>query len=225
MSRDSEIAKKFIEEEFSESMKQSLVDFEANNRDELIDYVIKNKAWNDTIIYERMKKKSQILKKRDDVCEALIKEIRKLNNSSRFQLWHKSTLERLAKDFFEANYGMAQKFLNMSIKYIYFLELAYGITLIDKLSFGVFKEDFDVPIDSFILKWLIYNSVEDQEFFERAEEITSWNKMKNSIYPFVQKKAKELFKERYGECGSVLIAETLVWSGIKRLKSEIHMEL
>ena len=224
MSFEKEIAKKFIEDEFSKTMCQKLENGKIDNKD-LVDYVLKNKAWNDTIIYERKKKGSPVLKKKDKVFEALFDGLLNLNEHSDYQSWHKVTLNNLSENYFENKFGMAQKFLNMSIKYLFFLELVYNIKLENVTALKLFKEDFDVPIDSFILKWLAYNSIGDEEFVKRANEITGWNKMKSNIYDFLQDKIKQLLKNIYGETSSVLVAETIVWSEIKDLKSKIDMEI
>ena len=225
MNKEAKIAKEFIDEQFSKAMKMSLETGLTIDKKTLLEYVLKSKSWNDTIGYERRKSGSQILKNRDDVCEAFTEEIKKLNESSNFQSWHDGALKLLAEKFFEKNIGMAQKYLNMSIKYLYFLEIAYEINLIDNLSLERFKDVFDVPIDSFILKWVLFNSVGDEEIEAKAEKISSWNKMRNDIYPFLQKKTKELLNERYCEISSILVAETIVWDGIKKLKSKICMDL
>jgi hypothetical protein len=225
MSKEEKIAKDFIDEEFSKAMKVNLEAGLAIDKKTLLEYVLKSKSWNDTIIYERMKSGSQILKNRDAVCKAFTEEIKKLKKSSNFQSWHDTTLKRLGNEFFEKNIGLAQKYLNMSIKYLYFLEVAYKINLIDNLSLEWFKNDFDIPIDSFILKWVLFNSVGDEEIEAKAEKISSWNKMQNDIYPFLQEKTKKLLNERYCENSSILVAETIVWGGIKKLKSKICMDL
>ncbi|MCR5755720.1 MAG: hypothetical protein K6G30_13025 [Acetatifactor sp.] len=226
MKKDLSIAKNFIDEEFSETMRRALEgEIRPKNKARLMEYVLKNKAWNDTIIYEKKKSGSPILKNKDVVCDTFIEEMKKLDDDYiDYQSWHESALKRLAEDYFGSKYGMAQKYINMSIKYIYFLELVYGVELFD-ISLKEFERDFDVPIDSFILKWVIYNSVTDSEFVDRAGEISSWNKMDSNTYFFIQEKTKELLRKKYGNAASILIAETLIWSGIKDLKSKINMEL
>ncbi len=222
---DKNVAKEFIIDEFSKAMKHYLNNDGAKGNDKLLDYILKTKAWNDTIIYEKTKKGSKILNNKGAVCKAFIEEIQKLNVSSNYHKWLEDVLKYLSKEYFEDKYGMAQKYVNMSIKYLYFLEVAYERKLIDNLSLECFKDSFDVPIDSFILKWLIYNSVNDQEFIDRADEITSWNKMSLDVYPFLEKKVKTLLNETYKETDSILIAESLAWSSIKELKTKVNMEI
>lgn len=225
MNKEKQIAQDFIKDQFSKQMKLCLDVTSEKNKELLIDYVLKSKAWNDTIIYERTKKGSKVLKKCADASATLKNEIGKLCENSNYQLWHERMLKKLSEDYFESKYGMAQKFLNMSMKYFYLIEFGYGIELFDNLSLCQFKDDFDVPIDSFILKWLIYNSVGDQEFRDKAQDISSWNKMTCEIYPFLQTKTKNLLKKRYEDLDSILIAETAVWDGIKDLKAKIKMEI
>ena len=94
-----------------------------------------------------------------DICSNLIKSIEDYpNDSSDFDSWHKRECNKIIENmnasydkgkrkFLEVpfKYGQAQKWLNMTLKYLW---------LLDMLPVGISPESLHVPIDSFILQAL-----------------------------------------------------------------------
>lgn len=221
---EEKVAITFLKTQFNLEMYDSLVRGAQGDLEVLINYAI-YKAWNDAVIYEKKNKGSRIIKNKPQICNLLKRKIYLLENCNDYRGWLRGTLKFMSDECFEKKFGISQKFVNMSIKYLYIIEKGLGIRLFPQISFIRFEKDLDVPIDSFILKWFIYNSIGDEQLREHAEEIASWNKMTSNIYTFLQEKIKVLLNERYEDVDTVLIAETLVWKDIKILKKSIKMEI
>jgi len=212
MRSNKEIAKDFIEKQFSKEMMHRINnDFPKAN--ELIDYVI-GKAWKDATPYERKISGSKIIEKRNKISEFLSSEIKKLDDCNDYRNWYKEVLENLSEEYLGKNYGVAQKLLNMSVKYVYFLEIGYEKQLFSGGSIRRFEDDFDVPIDRFMLNWFLYNALGDEEVANKVGIITCWNKIEYKTYLFLQPKIKDLLKRKYDR--PILISETEVWSSINK---------
>lgn len=95
-----------------------------------------------------------------DICESLIKSVDSYpGNSTDFDVWHKKECERIIERMEEPyccekkllkpnenfTYGQAQKWINMTLKYLWLLDL---------LPKEIEEESLHVPIDSFILQKL-----------------------------------------------------------------------
>lgn len=113
-----------------------------------------------------------IRKKRiEDICSKLIESIESYpNHSGDFDAWHKSECTQIIdqmnvpynkKDFLKVGftYGQAQKWVNMTLKYLW---------LLDMLPNGLSEAELHVPVDSFILEAL----KETQQFNTEGNRIT-----------------------------------------------------
>ena len=106
-----------------------------------------------------------------DICSWLIESIESYpNHSGDFDAWHKSECTQIIdqmnvpynkKDFLKVGftYGQAQKWVNMTLKYLW---------LLDMLPNGLSEAELHVPVDSFILEAL----KETQRFKTKGNKIT-----------------------------------------------------
>ena len=219
-------AKKFISEQFSKKMLK-LFDNEPVDayKDDIINYVIKTKAWNDAFIYtKKTDSYKAVEEKQNDIVSYMKRGFEKIQSIS-FKVWHKKTVEELVA-YYGFTHGTAQKFLNMSVKYFYFIEIGYEIKCFAGIELKKFEKDFDIPIDSYILNWLVYNSVDDSEKAEKILKynIKSWNAINSVSYRPIQEMVKNLLRETYGDDdGSLLFYETEVWEKIAGFKKDDYM--
>lgn len=107
----------------------------------------------------------------EDICSKLIESIESYpNHSGDFYAWHKSECTQIIyqmsvpynkKDFLKVGftYGQAQKWVNMTLKYLW---------LLDMLPNGLSEAELHVPVDSFILEVL----KETQQFNTEGNRIT-----------------------------------------------------
>ena len=215
-----EIAKGFISKEFSIKMKNELTD--PNKLDRVKDYIIDTKAFSDMIQRERFNKQSSVIKNKKGICNFVKGQIDKLDEKSvdKFTVWHQEVMDLLGVNY-GLSVGLAQKLINMSIKYYHFIEMGYKKKLC-KNGVSRFIKYVDIPLDSFILKWFYYNSVLDDEVKQKT--IPSWTNLTNlDDYRFLQNKIKGLLeKVNHDDC---LIAETMIWDGVKEIRNVSGMEL
>lgn len=106
--------------------------------------------------------KSASERAKNDSAEFLFSQIQKLSAlASNYEEWHKNTCEELCKKYSEVclnenepffTYGNAQKWVNMTMKYLW---------LLDRLPEGLTAKSLHVPIDSFILEKLREENVDE----------------------------------------------------------------
>ena len=106
--------------------------------------------------------KSASERAKNDSAEFLFSQIQKLSAlASNYEEWHKNTCEELCKKYSEVclnenepffTYGNAQKWVNMTMKYLW---------LLDRLPEGLTAKSLHVPIDSFILEKLREDNVDE----------------------------------------------------------------
>lgn len=151
-----------------------------------------------------------IRKKRiEDVCYKLIESIEGYpNHSGGFDTWHESKCAQIIdrmnapygdgkKGFLKARftYGQAQKWVNMTLKYLW---------LLDMLPNGLSEAELHVPVDSFILEDL----KETQQFNTEGNKITgsgesyyyngeAWSAISDpENYKKLQKEIRDIAKEQ-----------------------------
>ena len=220
------IAKSFIIDEFSEVMEKKVnsKNKTLEDREKIIEYVVKTKAWNDATIYERYNINSALFKNKDknsikdSIINYLTNRIDDLGSDDcNYNDWINDVIRYLISNY-KMTFGVAQKLVNMSIKYLYFLELGYDYRLFDDKLLSDYQDEFDVPIDSYILKWTLLNSLFDEILKENVNKLSVWNKINNKdVYQLLQERAKYLLKETFPQY-PILIAESEVWSLIKPMK-------
>ncbi len=86
--------------------------------------------------------------------ECLYEQIMELPEEADFDDWHEKTSRKMKKmdTPVQLTYGQIQKWINMTIKYLYTLR-SLGVASVDKY-FVEHKDDFHAPIDSYVLKHL-----------------------------------------------------------------------
>ncbi len=110
---------------------------------------------------------------KNDCVEWLIKEIEKYpDNESSFDAWHETKCKALKNELtnsskthkcsFKGTIGRAQKVINMTFKYLLFL---------DDKKYDSIKNRLHMALDSYTLKW--YNRIKSDE----QKAFDSWNKI------------------------------------------------
>lgn len=178
----------FLQNEFSKEMYEKIYnydeEYEEKDKYELINYCI-NKAWNDAMIYEKYSKNSQLKDNKDKIKDDFIKYIKSNRESQQIILKPEKLFEKELefvthfkknKDTNDAYFGVFQKFINMSMKYLFCVN--------DKLNLKINFTQCDVPIDSFILDWC-------RQIFKDGEQINLkdvvWNNLNIEVYKKIQK--------------------------------------
>ena len=217
MDKRIKIAKSFIDDEF-----KTKIELVKNKKvSEIIDLVIKEKAFDGAAIGRRRQKET-FADRKDVMCQIVEEQLKALNRIEDFEKWHKETVEELIK---HTTLGVAQKFINLSVKYFYFLEIGYDLECFENVSFKDFENSFHVPIDSYILKWFIFNSNAADGFDDYGNKIVAWSNLsdKDTYYDFLQPKIKTKMKTVKPKL-PILCIETIIWSNIKALKDAIEWD-
>lgn len=183
----------FIELTFNKEWKKELS--ENSYRDEdLIKYCL-GKAWPDAIIYVRKKNSpsdSTIIANAEKIKKRLLTAITSEAWGDNFDDWHD---EMCSNTDFGMRYGVWQKFINMSFKYIYCIN--------DKLKNPItldFKE-CHIPLDDNTLLWCRNKGITD---------ITAWNNVNQNQYKDIRNGIREEI-ESNSNIDNALQLEFLVW--------------
>lgn len=180
----------FFENQFSVEAKKKKYD-----KEWMLHYCI-NKAWIDATISERFKKDSEIIKNKKEIICFLENQI--LNNQceicDNFYQWHNSICERSVHNM---RYGVWQKLINMTFKYLYCIE-------------SVFPEYSDVwcschcPIDTIISKQ-IYNKLKEKNIaapeliiskkISKSDRDINWNNITKDDYLKLQNQIRLICKD------------------------------
>lgn len=155
--------KNFYEKYFSAEAKKF-----SSNKEWILNYCIR-KAWADAIASERFNKGSEIVKSRESIISFMENEL--LNNPKNicdnFNEWHNCICQR--KEF-NMRYGVWQKLVNMTFKYLYCIEETFP-------EFNCIWEECHCPIDTVISKQIHIKLT--QMGFEQSELMLSY-KVANS---------------------------------------------
>ena len=153
-------------------------------KDELLYWIIDKKAFRDATIAERFNTSSLIMKNGKEVKKILYEEIRENQKEilADFDKWHNLICEN---DEFGEKYGVWQKLINMTFKYMYCV----------KEYFPEFDEVWDkchCPLDSRILEGLYYvlkaQRLNGTPCDELKQKVTKWNSITPDTYKDVQNK-------------------------------------
>lgn len=182
-------ATEFINSQFSKRAKHEL---ELKDKKFLIDYVLTKKAWRDATIRERFQKTSNIMVHKHEIIKILKNEI--TNNIDGicydFDNWHKSICRI---DDYDMRYGVWQKFINMTFKYLYCMKDLFP-------EFRSVWSKCHCPIDSIIAKRLneqlkqIGASESDLELSYQIAHSgkTNWNSINEENYEKFQKQVQQV---------------------------------
>ena len=210
-----EIIQSFIENEFRNDYKP----------DERVKNDVFKKAWKDTTIRERFDSGSEVIKNRDDIESYLMDKCMTDSRIGKsFDEWHNNTADGLWK--YKMNIGLAQKLINMTLKYFYFIEVKYECKPIG-ISLEGIADKLHIPLDSYIINWLLYCSASDPDKIKdicNSISVAKWTKISDySEYMFFQERARTLMKNSVSNKVPPIIAETIVWSNIKQIKSKDYI--
>lgn len=155
-----------------------------------------------------------------DVCKKLIESIEKCpGKNADFDSWHKSVCQQiestmnnkkleLLKEKF--TFGQAQKWVNMTLKYLW---------LLDMLPEGISETDLHVPIDSFILKALKDDGISDisdkDGTYKYKEE--AWSRLTTDNYDTIQKEIRKVAKKK--ENNTPIEWESTAWIKVAKERS------
>ena len=189
-----EKVKKFCENQFSKEAQKM------ENTEDILDYCIR-KAWADATQRERFKgQKSKIIQNKDSITSILKKEIENLELFSNYDVWHNEMCSRYDAWYNEAHsdtehentYGIWQKLINMTFKYMY-----CRYTKFPNIDFS----KCHCPIDSIIAQRVVtLGIVCEVEISDKTVSIarsgkTNWNNMEPSDYENVRKNIQDIIKE------------------------------
>lgn len=134
----------------------------------------------------------------NEICEELIKSIKEFPEGGDFNQWHNKKCGELikkaaGKDLFKEGYsftwGHAQKWLNMTLKYLWLMDL-----LPEEISSG----SLHVPIDSYIL-----DALKDEPLFKNKNLIKAskyneqaWSAMSEDDYEELQREISNMAKKK-----------------------------
>ncbi|SFC31104.1 hypothetical protein [Butyrivibrio sp. YAB3001] len=126
--------------------------------------------------------------------------------------WHKKACSRLLEGFkgLPFEYGNAQKWVNMTSKYLY---IAYSLDLLkghEKDVLEKYMRDFHVPIDSYILEGLKYTDIDCQI------ESSTWSRWKDSGKYY---ELQDVLRKRFTRNeGTVLVWENKLWTAVAQYR-------
>lgn len=183
----------FIELTFSTAWQRKL-DEQSYSDTDLIKYCL-SKAWPDAIIYVRKKNSpsdSIILENAEEIKQRLFDAIITSAWGNNFDAWHDNMCSNTD---FGMRYGVWQKFINMSFKYIYCIndKLANPITLDFK--------NCHIPLDDNTLLWCRNKEITD---------ITAWNNVNRNQYICIRDGVRNEI-ETNSNVDNALQLEFLVW--------------
>ena len=187
------LKKQFIELTFSKVWQKKLDEHSYSDED-LIRYCL-SKAWPDAIIYVRKKNfpsDSTILENVEEIKECLFDDIVSSAWGNDFDTWHDNMCSNTD---FGMRYGVWQKFINMSFKYIYCIN--------DKLNTPItldFK-NCHIPLDDNTLLWCRNKGITD---------ITAWNNVNQNQYISIRNGVRNEI-ENNSNADNALQLEFLVW--------------
>ena len=183
----------FIELTFSKAWQKKL-DEKSYTDDGLINYCL-SKAWPDAIIYVRKKNSpsdSTILANGEEIKQRLFDAISTSAWGNDFDAWHDNMCSNTD---FGMKYGVWQKFINMSFKYIYCIN--------DKLNNPITLdfENCHIPLDDNTLLWCSNKGITN---------ITAWNNVSQDEYIAIRNGIRcEI--ESNSNVDNALQLEFLVW--------------
>lgn len=176
----------FFEKYFSSEAKKHLT-----NKEWILHYIIKNKAWVDATISERFNSGSNIIKNKEYIIANLENEL--LNNSEEicesYDLWHSTVCNRTV---FDMRYGIWQKLINMTFKYLYCVNEIFP-------EFSCVWKKCHCPVDTVISKQ-VYNRLLSMNLgsdelmlskkISESDSVINWNHITESDYLALQEQIK-----------------------------------
>ena len=193
LQQEQTLKNQFVELTFSKEWKKKLSEKSYSDKD-LIKYCL-SKAWPDAIIYVRKQNSpsdSTILANAGKIKELLFDNIDSSAWGNDFDTWHDNMCSNTD---YGMRYGVWQKFINMSFKYIYCIN--------DKLDNPItldFK-NCHIPLDDNTLLWCINKGITD---------IKAWNDVTPDEYKRIRDGVHNEIKN-HSNVDNALQLEFLVW--------------
>lgn len=186
----------FVSNAFNEEMKNNLKNGEAD-QDILLDYCLK-KAWVDATLRERFHAGSSIIHNKVNVMMILKSELCHNNCIlTNFSAWHSSLCKRTD---FGMKYGIWQKFINMTFKYLLCCNRMAGYFP----RFDPIWDKCHCPVDTIIAKRtleLLSSDTLSEETSFVLKSISqsgpvSWNHLNEEQYLIFQNQVKKICKKK-----------------------------
>ena len=158
----------------------------------------------------------------EKICSQIIKQIYN-DNINDFNEWHKGKCTTIKKIMNEAKtennikivekftYGQAQKWINMTLKYLWLLDL---------LPKSINEKDIHVPVDGYIIEAATYNCSNHADKLEITLDITKipWSDWEDSNdYQKFQDQIREKISGKYN---SSIEWESKAWIEVAKKRSE-----
>lgn len=185
----------FFESAFSKTMKTEIEDMTASE-EAVLDYCLL-KAWKDAALRERFNAGSPIVANKENIKLILKQELLQSEKVlSDFDGWHSSLCKNAE---YGMKYGIWQKFINMTFKYMFCCYVAAGYFP----QYGMAWLQCHCPIDSIIAK-IIYEILKsDPSYSVGANELElvksisvsgkiSWNNLNEEQYNLFQEQVKKI---------------------------------
>ena len=91
-----------------------------------------------------------LFKKRKEITEFLYNKISHISDEVDYDTWHKSVSDQVKKKYPKLSYGQIQKWINMTVKYLYTLK-QLGVNGISDYFSNDHISDFHPALDSYVL--------------------------------------------------------------------------
>ena len=143
-------------------------------------------------------KEKELFLKRKEITELLYSAVIALPNQQEFDKWHRWTADDIKKNYPKLTYGQIQKWINMTLKYVYTLKQA-GIDEIDDYFNDENAKKFHAPIDSYVLHSLKMDDI-------------AWSKI-SSYDKYLKIQSKISFEEEYDDWSEFARQAQLLSSG------------
>ncbi len=157
-----------------------------------------DKAYFDMQTHTIVGAKNSIFEMRRMETEYLYDRLKNIGNEDKYDDWHRKTSCGMKEinTSIKLTYGQIQKWINMSVKYLYTLK-KLGIDTVDDY-FIEYKKDFHAPLDSYVLNAIgekvSWSKIKDyDDYKEISHKISFEDEYRNwPIY------AKDARRNRYG---------------------------
>ena len=188
------LKQQFVDQAFSKKWKEKLQSKNFSDK-ELINYCL-DKAWRDAIIFVRMRTRAEdteILSNQDAIKGAIYNSIVNREWGDDFDRWHDEVCKKEGNGM---RYGVWQKFINMSFKYLYCIN--------DQLnkSLGIDFAKCHLPLDDNTLLWCRNNNI---------TQVKAWNSIERGEYLKIRDWVKAFIQKNPNDFEGALQLDFIVW--------------
>lgn len=170
---------------FIEAMNMSDKELSLKNEDDY--YVALGKAFDDAFNQYARRKREKYATKKGKLMEDVLKRIFSYfkNKEDSFELCFSECIKLSKKIFDNRSYGMAQKFVNMSFKYLYCFS--------DVEEFECKFEKCHMPLDKYTIKWV--RNLKCKDVNKGLSKIdNAWSKIDEKLYNSIQELINKTLK-------------------------------